>query len=329
MRRRDAMTFLCGAMMVMPGASWAQRETRVPRIGVLWHAGNENEERIYLTALREGFHDMGYIEGKTIVLENRFPNEEPERMLSMASELAALPVDILIAATTSPAIAAQRATTTIPVIFVAVFDPIASKLVSNLPRPGGNITGFTHITAELTAKRLQILKEAIPWLSRAALLVNSTDETTRHRYIEESRVAAAALGITVQPVAVRSLDDFDRAFDQIVTARAAGVCVGANGLFFQGREVMAKLALKHRLPLVVYSLETFEAGALMSYGADIGPMFRRVAIYVDKILNGAKVGDLPVEQPTTFQFRINLNVAKTLGITIPPLLLARATEVIA
>lgn len=259
MRRRNFIKIIAGSVTPWPFAARAQQRYKPPRIGVLWHAGSEQEEAIYLEALRQGFRDLGYVEGKTFVLENRFPNEQPERTLSMAMELAALPVDVLLAVTAPSALAAQRATATIPVVFVVVADPVAIKLVSSLAKPGGNITGTSHITAELSAKRLEMLKRVIGGLSRVALLVNPNDTLMSRRYIAESNAAAQQLGITVEPVSVKSLEDFEPAFTKITEARLEAVSVGANGLFFQERELMAKLALNNHLPLIAYSKETFDA----------------------------------------------------------------------
>jgi putative tryptophan/tyrosine transport system substrate-binding protein len=328
MRRRDLIKGIAGSAAAWPLAARAQQPIKIPRIGVLWHAGSEQEEAIYLGAMRQGFRDIGYVEGKTFLLENRFPNEQPDRMLSMAKELVALRVDVLVAVTASSALAAQRATARIPIVFVVVPDPVAIKLVDSLAKPGGNITGTSHITVELSAKRLEMLKAAISNLSRVALLVNPNDLVMSPRYIAESQAAASTLGITVNPVNVRTLDDFGYAFDKIIGARLEAVSVGANGLFFQGREVMAQLSLKNRLPLIAYSKETFDAGAFMSYGADQVPMFQRTAVYVDKILKGEKPADIPVELPTKFQFRINLRTAKALGLNVPSALLVAADEVI-
>jgi ABC-type uncharacterized transport system substrate-binding protein len=271
---------------------------------------------------------VGYVEGKTIALEHRFPNEIPERFVSLAAELAALKPDVLVAVTRPAAVAAQRATTTIPTVFIVVPDPVGTKLVSSLARPGGNITGMTHIAVELSAKRLAFFKEAFPGASRAALMVNASDPLGMRRYSDESHAAAAALGMIVQPVEVRSLADFEAAFDKIVAQRLDGVLVPADGLFYQGRVQLAQSALQRRLPLVVYSRETLEAGALMSYGADQRAIFRRAAVYVDKIRKGERPADLPVEQPTRFEFLVNLKTAKALGLEVPPTLLARADEVI-
>jgi putative ABC transport system substrate-binding protein len=276
----------------------------------------------------EGLKGLGYVDGKTIALEHRFPNEIPELFVSLAAELAALKPDVMVAVTRPAAIAAQRATTTIPTVFIVVPDPVGTKLVNSLARPGGNITGLTHIAVELSAKRLAFFKEAFPRASRAALLVNANDPQGMRRYIDESQVAAVVLGVTVQPVEVRSLGDFGVAFDKIVAEHLEGVLVPADGLFYQGRVRLAQTALQSRLPLVVYSRETLEAGALMSYGADQRAIFRRAAVYIDKILKGEKPADFLVEQPTKFEFLINLKTAKALGLTIPESFLVRADEVI-
>ena len=327
MRRREFITLL-GAF-ALPLAARAQQPTKkIPRVGVLWHAGSAEEEAIYLGALTEGLKGLGYIDGKTIALEHRFPNEQPERFVSLAAELAALKPDVLIAVTQQAAVAAQRATTTIPIVFIVVPDPVGVKLVNSLSRPGGNITGLTHIAVELSGKRLAVFKEAFPRMTRVALLVNANNPQTTKRYIDETNTAATGLGLDVQPVEVRSLTDFDQAFDRIVEGRLEGVAVPADPLFYQGRSVMAQTAITRRLPLMVYSRETLEAGALMSYGTDQRRIFRRAAVYVDKILKGEKPADLPVEQPTKFEFLINNKTAKAIGYTISELLLLRADEVI-
>jgi ABC-type uncharacterized transport system substrate-binding protein len=327
MRRREFIT-LFGAF-VLPLAARAQQPTKkVPHVGVLWHAGSAEEEAIYLGALVEGLKGLGYVDGKTIALEHRFPNEQPERFVSLAAELATLKPDVLIAVTQQAAVAAQRATTTIPIVFVVVPDPIGVKLVNSLSRPGGNVTGLTHIAVELSGKRLAVFKEAFPRMTRVALLVNANNPQTTKRYIDETNAAATGLGLDVQPVEVRSLADFDQAFDRIVEGPLEGVAVPADPLFYQGRSLMAQAAITRRLPLMVYSRETLEAGALMSYGTDQRRIFRRTAVYVDKILKGEKPADLPVEQPTKFEFLINNKTAKAIGYTISESLLLRADEVI-
>jgi putative tryptophan/tyrosine transport system substrate-binding protein len=249
--RRDFSAGAVGAGVLAPLIAAAQSRAKTPRVGVLWHAGSAEEEAIYLGAFEEGLKGLGYIDGRTVRLEHRFPNEQPDRFLSQAAELAALDVDILVAVTRPAALAAQRATRTIPIVFIVVPDPVGSKLVDSLARPGGNITGLTHIAVELSAKRLEFLKEIIPRLSRAALLVNANDVQGMRRYIEETQVAADRLQVTVEPVEVRSLGDFELAFDKILASRVQGVVVPADGLFYQGRALMAQSALTRRLPLMV------------------------------------------------------------------------------
>jgi putative ABC transport system substrate-binding protein len=328
MGRRQFITLVGGAAAAWPLAARAQVSKKTPRVGVLWHAGSAEEEAIYLEAFLEGLKGLGYIDGKTISLEHRFPNEIPERFVELGAELAALKPDVLVAVTRPAAMAAQRATTTIPIVFIVVPDPIGTKLVNSLARPGGNITGLTHIAVELSAKRLALFKEVFPNASRAALLVNSSDPPGMRRYIDEFRTAGATLGVTIHPVEVRSPKDFEPALDKIVAERLDGVVVPADGLFYQGRTLLAKSALQRSLPLVVYSRETLEAGALMSYGADQRAIFRRAANYVDKILKGERAADLPVEQPTKFETLVNLKTAKALGLAIPDMTLVRADEVI-
>jgi putative tryptophan/tyrosine transport system substrate-binding protein len=328
MRRREFTSLLGGAAAAWPLGVLAQPTGTLPRVGVLWHAGSAEEEAIYLGALLEGLKGLGYVDGKTVVLEHRFPNEIPERFVSLAVELAALKPDVLIAVTRPAAIAAQRATTTIPIVFIVVPDPVGTKLVNSLARPGGNVTGFTHIAVELSGKRLALFKEAFPRASRVALLLNGNDAPGMQRYIDEFQTAAGALSVSVRPVDVRSLADFEPAFDTIVAERLDGIVLPADGLFYQGRIRLAHLALRRRLPLVVYSRETLEAGALLSYGADQRAIFRRAAVYVDKIIKGVKPSDLPVEQPTKFEFLVNLKAAKALDLKLLEMLLARADEVI-
>jgi putative tryptophan/tyrosine transport system substrate-binding protein len=326
--RRREFIILGTTAAAWPLKAIAQGSRNGRRVGILWHAGSAEEEAVYLAALVQGLKDHGYIDGQTIRLEHRFPNEEPERFASLAAELVELKVDVFIAVTRPAAVAAQRATTTIPIVFIVVPDPIGTKLVASLARPGGNITGLTHIAVELSGKRLQFFKEAFPPLSGVALLVNGNDQLGMQRYIEEFGVAARAMGLTIQPVEVRSPADFEPAFDKIVADGLEGVTLPADGLFYQGRSMLARLALARRLPLVVYSRETLEAGALISYGADQRAIFRSAAVYVDKILKGERAANLAVQQPTKFEMLVNLKTAKALGVTLPPLLLAQADEII-
>jgi putative tryptophan/tyrosine transport system substrate-binding protein len=327
MQRREFITFLSAAA-VWPLSAHAQQRGRVPRVGVLWHAGSAEEEGPYLSALQQALNGLGYIDGRTITLEHRFPNEEPDQFVSLAAGLAADRVDVLVASSTLSALAAQRATAVIPVVFVVVPDPVGIKLVDSLARPGGNITGLTNVSSDLSAKRLELFKEAFPSITRVALLVNANDERNMKRYVDETKAAATRLGIDFQPAEARSIGDIEQLFDKAVAAHLEGVVVAPDGMFFQGRKSLAKSALTRRLPLSVFSRETLEAGALMSYGADYRALFRRAATYVDKLLKGETPANLPVEQPTRFEFLINLKTAKALGVEISPMLLTRADEVI-
>ena len=308
----------------------AQKDTRkVPKIGVLWHAGSAEEEAIPLGALVEGFKNLGYTDGKNIIFEHRFPNEQPERFVALAAELARLNVDVLIAVTRQAALAAQNATQTIPIVFMVVPDPVGSKLVDSLARPGGNTTGMTNMAVELVPKRVELLKAAIPGLARMALLVNASYPEAARRYVEAGQTAARPLGIALQPMEVRSAADFERAFSMTSQQKLQGVSLTVDGLFYANQRLLAQLAQERRLPLIGYAREMADgAGMFMSYGPSNVASFHRTAYFVDKILRGTKPADLPVEQPTKFELVINLKTAKALGLTIPQSVLLRADQVI-
>lgn len=327
MRRRDFIKVIAGSACAWPRALRAQPAGRIPKIGVLWHAGSAEEEGPYLRALLDGFKGLGYVEGRNITFEHRFPNEMPERFKSMAAELVTLNVQVLVSVGSVAPSYAKNATTTVPVVFMLVADPVGTHLVESLSRPGGNVTGLSSFSIDLIGKRLQILKEMIPQLSRVAQLVNPNAQASS-LYIEVTRAAAAELGLAVQTFQARSLDELEPAFDAMARAGMQAVTVNQDGLAFQGRAIIARLALARHLPLCAYSREIFDAGALLSYGADHAAICRRGAIYVDKILKGAKPSELPVEGPTRFEFLINLQMAKALGLTVPVALIARANEVI-
>ena len=297
-------------------------------MGVLWHAGNEQEEGVFFTSLKEGFSDLGYIEGQTVIFEHTYAAEQYERFDANAAALVARNVDVIIAVTRTAAVAAKRATTSIPIVFAAVPDPVGIGLVASLAHPGGNITGWTPISSELVPKRIQLLKEAVPGISGLALLVNASDPVVAAGNIAEAQDAAKKMSIRVRGVEVRSPDDFVHAFDQIAEAHLDGVVVGTDPLMYNERKRIAELALAHRLPTMLFIGGMVAAGGLMSYGPNYPTLFRRTAYYVDKILKGTKPADLPVEQPTKFNFVINLKTAKALGLDVPPSMLARADEVI-
>jgi putative ABC transport system substrate-binding protein len=327
MNRRQFITVV-GSAAVAPLAAWAQRSPgTLPVVGVLWHAGSAEEEDVYLSVLRKAFHDLGYIEGKDIRLEHRFPAENPDRFRTLARELVESKVDAIIAVSALGAIEVKKLTSTIPIVFVVVADPVGFGLVESLARPGGNATGFSLMTNDLSGKRLGLLKEAVPNLSRVALLVDPTDPF-KERNIKANQVAADALGISIWPAEIAAPDDVEPVFSKVVQDRAEGVVLGAGSLLFNLRARIGAAALAHRLPALAYIAEEVPPGLLMSYGQDFPDYFRRAAAYIDKILKGAKPADLPVEQPTQFKLLLNLKTAKALGITVPDRLVALADEVI-
>jgi putative tryptophan/tyrosine transport system substrate-binding protein len=326
-KRREFITLLGGVAATWPLAAHAQEKRRIPRVGVLWHAASAEEEGPLFSALVEGFRALGYIDGQNIILEHRFPNEMPERFKSMAAELVSLNVDVLVSSGNNAAPYAKKATATIPVVAMFITDPVGIGLVKSLARPEGNVTGLSIFTSELIGKRLQFLKEAIPGLSRVAQLVNPLAGISRF-YTELTLTATAQLGLEVERFEARSRDELEPAFEAMARAGMQAVLTNADGLSYAQREPIGQLALKTRLPAAVWSRETLVPGTFLSYGTDSMVVCRRAAFYVDKILNGAKPSELPVEQPTKFEFLINLKTAKALDITVSPLLLTQADELI-
>lgn len=326
MQRRDFIKAIAGLTAAWPLAARAQGQSRIPKIGVLWHAANIEEETPYYQSLIEGFRNLGYVEGRNITLEHRFPNEVPEVFARMAAELVSLKCDVLVGAGIAGG-PLKNATKTIPIVFMFVPDPVGINLVESIARPGGNVTGLSNFSLELSAKRLEILKEVVPTVTRVGLLINPNAKIST-LYVKEATQASVKLGVDIQAFEARSLAEMEPAFDAMVKARMQGVVANGESLIFQAKEMIAKLALARNLPSCGYVRELLEAGCLVSYGVDQRAMARRAAAYVDRILKGAKPADLPVEQPTRFEFLINLKTAKALGITVPPTLLARANEVI-
>jgi putative ABC transport system substrate-binding protein len=306
----------------------AQRVVKIPTLGVLWHAGSEEEEGALFVALRQGFVDLGYVEGKTLVMQHTYAAEQYERFAANAAALVARNVDVRVAVTRLAAIAAQSATATIPIVFTVVPDPVGLKLVASLAHPGGNITGLTHIATEIGAKRIAILKEAFPSISNVALLVNPQDPIVAQRNIDEAQMAASRLGIAVQPVEARSPGEIANAFASIDAANVEAVVTGVDPMIYNERKQIAALALARRLPTMVHAATMVEDGNLMSYAPDYIALFRRTAAYVDKVLKGEKPANLPVEQPTKFELVINLKVAKALGLTISESFILRADKLI-
>jgi putative tryptophan/tyrosine transport system substrate-binding protein len=320
------MTLALGLLMASLLAE-AQPAGKVPRIGVIVPGIPPGASGDELDGFRQGLRALGYVEGQTITLEVRWGEEQRERYPALAAELVQLPVDIIVAAGGAAARAARHTTSTIPIVMVAGVDPVAQGLVASLAHPGGNITGLTIMTRELTGKRLELLQEAVPGLSHVALLVDA-GSPNRQVLLDEHEAAARVLGVQLLPLEVRGPDEFVGAFQAATQGQAQALITGPSALFFTHRARLAELALASRLPTMAGETGYAAAGGLMYYGPDIPGSFRRVAVYVDKILKGIKPADLPVEQPTTFELAINLKTAQALGLTIPPTLLLQATEVI-
>jgi putative ABC transport system substrate-binding protein len=327
MRRREFIALLSGATVAGPLTARAQQAAAIPTVGVLWHSGNAGEEQPYFDTLMRGFKDLGYIEGRNIKFEHRFPNETPDRFRDMAAELVALKVNVIVTVGNITAPYAKNATTTIPIVFLFVADPVGLKLVDSLARPGGNITGLSILSTDLTAKRFELLRDIIPHLARVALLLNPA-EPSAGQYLKEGQAAAAALGLTVMPFELRSLGEMESVFDKMTQAGVQALALGPGGLLFQGRNSLQKLALAHGMPTCGWSRETLVSGLLLSYGPDQVEMAHHAPVFVDKILHGAKPSDIPVEQPTRFQLVVNQKTAKALNISIPASFLLRADEVI-
>jgi putative tryptophan/tyrosine transport system substrate-binding protein len=323
MKRRDFITLLGGTAAAWSLAARAQQSEKVRRIGVLWRAASAEQEGSNFKSLVKGFSDAGYVEGRDITLEHRFPNEMPDRFKSMAAELASSNVDVLIGVGNSAATSAKDATTAIPVVFVLVADPVGSRLVDTLAQPGGNATGLSNLAADLFGKRLALLKEMIPALARVGFLFNANDQNLRP-YMDGTQAAAAELGLTAQTFEWHSVNDIGPAFDAMKRAGTQAFTTNPDGLAFAHRALIAQIALARNLPLSVWSREALKSGALMSYAADHDAICQHAAVYVDKILKGAKPGELAVEQPTKFELLINPRAAKALGVTIPEALLKRA-----
>jgi putative ABC transport system substrate-binding protein len=327
MRKAAVGAALALALFVAPFAAEAQQTRKIPRVGVLGGQSPETVTSPPIFALREGLRELGYVEGQNIAIEWRWARGKLERLPDLAAELVQLKVDVIVAATTAGAQAAQKATRTIPIVMGFVGDPVALGLIANLARPGGNITGLGVPTAEMAGKRLQLLREVAPTAARIAAL-RDPGQPGISAELRGTEAAARVLGVQLQVLEARSTGELDRAFAAIARERAAGVLISPSTTLFANRAHIAQLAIKHRLPTSAWVRELTEAGCLMSYGASNSDVARRAAYFVDKILKGAKPADLPVEQPTKFELVINMKTAKELGLTIPPLLLGRADQVI-
>jgi putative tryptophan/tyrosine transport system substrate-binding protein len=329
MERRTFMAMLTGGLLAVPLAAEAQPAAKGPRIGFL--AFNLAASPVPVEAFRQGLRDLGYVEGRNLVIEYRDAEGKLQRLPALAAELVALNVDVIFAeGGTRSALAAKQATRTLPIVFAAVGDPVASGVVTSLARPGGNVTGLSLLAPELVGKCLEQLTQAVPGVSRVAVLrqPGAVPERTEKDILKAAEVAGRALGVRLQFLEARGPADFDRTFSEMTRACAGALTVLPSAMFSSERRRLVALAAKHRLPAVYPWREFVNAGGLMAYGANVADLDRRAATYVDKILKGAKPADLPVEQPTKFELIINLKTAKALGLTIPQSLLQRADQII-
>ena len=325
MTKKIILLALCSLLLAPCSAVEAQQPTKIPRIGILSPGSSAFPGRARYDSFRQGLRKLGYIEGKNIFIEIRTAEGKQDRLSDIATELVKLKVDVIVTAGTPGVLAAKNATSAIPIVFWAVADPVRAGLVSSLARPGGNITGLTSFGPELDGKRLELLKETFPKITRVAYFREATAPETGSIEIQ---AAASALGLQLQSLKVRSAKDFDGAFDAALKERAQALTTSAGPVIIINQQRIVAFAAKNRLPAIYPYSEFIDAGGLMFYGVSFSDLFRRAATYVDKILKGAKPADLPVEQPTKFEFVINLITANQIGVTIPPNILARADKVI-
>jgi putative tryptophan/tyrosine transport system substrate-binding protein len=331
MNRRAFVTGL-GAALAAPRATGAQQPSgRTPHVGLLQPGSAAAPISIRSAKhFTQGLRDHGYVDGKNITIEYRYANLDDNRLRLLANELVRLNLDVIIVGGTQAALAAKQATQTIPIVVAVMADPVADGLVATLAHPGGNITGVTFLAPELTPKRLQLLREIIPHLSRLAVLQHPSvySEATMRNLRTEIEASARPLGIQVQLFEAKAPSDFDAAFTAMARARAEAMILFSSPMFYLEHRRLVEAATKNRLPTMYYFLEAIQAGGLISYGVDIPSLFQPAARHVGKILRGMNPGDIPVERPTTFELAINVKTAKSLGLTIPQSLLLRADQVI-
>jgi putative tryptophan/tyrosine transport system substrate-binding protein len=328
MKRREFITLIGGAATWPLAARAQQPAGRVYRVGYL-SIGSREQTLHFIKAFEEGLRSLGYRVGENVVIEYRFANGEMERLPANVADVVRLGVYIIVAAGTNPiTVAAMKATTTIPIVMITGIDPVNTGLVASLARPGGNVTGLTaDAGGEILGKRFELLKETLPNLSRLGILWNPDVAFTRSRQTSMAETART-LGLTTIPVEARGLDALEQAFAIMVRERAQAFVMQGDSVLFNYRGQIAEMALRNRLPAASLQREYAEAGFLLTYGADIRDLYRRFAVFVDKIFKGAKPADLPVEQPTKFELIVNLKTAKALGVEVPTSLLQRADEVI-
>jgi putative tryptophan/tyrosine transport system substrate-binding protein len=322
LKRRGFITLLGGAA-AWPLAARAQQAARVWRIGFITHARNDAAYASLFERLRE----LGYVEGQNIIVERRYAEGRAERFQEFAAEMVRLKADVVITSTTPAALALRNATTTIPIVIPTAIDPVGTGLIASLAHPGGNITGGALLSAELGAKRLELLKEVVTGLSRTAVLWNGANPANALAW-RETEGAARALGVTLQSYDVQGPKDFNIAFATMAQQRPDAISVLTDALITQYQKEIVDFAIHERLPSVFPSKDPIKLGGLLSYGPHYSEMLRRAASQVDKILRGTRPADLPMEQPTTFELVINLKTARAVGVAVPPLMLSRADEVI-
>jgi putative ABC transport system substrate-binding protein len=315
---------LCALLLALGFPAEAQQAKKVPRIGyVMGRSGPMDFDHAFQREMRE----LGYVEGQNIIIEYRWGDGREERLRDLITEAVRLNPDIIVTSTTPGVLAAKSATRTIPIVMTNSSDAVRDGLVASLAQPGGNVTGLSAFVPELTGKRLELLKETLPKLSRVATIWNTANPGNTP-LLRDTEVAARQLGLELQSVGIRSPDDLEGAFATMAKSKAGALNVLSDAFMNNNRMAITGMALKSRLPSIYPSDVYVQAGGMMSYGANLADLWRRAAVYVDKLLKGAKPADLPVEQPTKFEFIINLKAAKQIGLTIPPNVLVRADKVI-
>ena len=315
-------------LFALCSSAHAQQTGKIFRIGFL-DTSTASGSAVLLEAFRQELSKLGWIEGKNITIEYRFAEQKPERLPELAADLVRLKVDLIVVTAGTPALAAKKATTTIPIVMANVGDPVGVGLVASLARPGGNVTGLSGLSPELNTKRLEILKDAVPKLVRVGLLRPPGDSIAQDLQLKELRPAALALKLKLEEIETQpDAKGLESAFQTAKQKQVGAIMTTATRHFFAERKRIVELAGKYRLPAIYFQKEFVDEGGLMSYGADYDDLYRRAAVYVDKILKGAKPADLPVQQATKFEFVINLKAAKQIGLTIPGRVLERANQVI-
>ena len=326
--RRELVLALMAGALAAPLASFAQQPTKIARIGFLSPASPSGDWDIRLQALRDGLRELGYVEGKNLLLEVRWGEGKLERLPALADELVQAKMDVIVAASSPAVVAARQATRTIPIVMPLSSDPVGDGLVASLAHPGGNITGLSVMSPELGEKRIQLLKEIFPKVSHAMAVLWNPDYVGMRARFEQARIAAPVVGLTVRSVEVRDTRELNAALDAITREHPEALLILVDPLTLSQRSRIVEFAAEQRLPAIYETSDFVDAGGLISYGTNGRNQFRRAATYVDKILRGAKPADLPIEQPTTFELAINMKAAKALGIKFPESILLRTDKVI-